>query len=181
MWYVIQTETGREQELVDAIDQVLCRRGYEQCFVIRHECVWRMGGGLKIHLEALFPSYVFAALSGDKEAEFFFHALKRVPGLTKLLGSADSGAGGYTFWTVDKEEEGMLRKMAGGDGKWIIRRSPVKVNEEGEIVWIGGALNEYRDRIVRKRLRKRCVTVEIPFLGRTRRVQMGISLEGDGL
>ncbi len=203
MWYVIQTMTGKEQEAADAIDRVLEGSCYEKCFVIRRECVWRLEGRLRVHVEPLFPSYVFAEIDETKKAGAageLFHALRRVPRLTKLLGGAGGadGAGGAgggarvkgaagagpdhescVFQAVESGEEQLLKEMAQGDKDFIIRRSPVKVDEDGEILWAGGALTAYTDRIVKKRLRKRYVVVEIPFLGSARRVQMGIRLEGD--
>lgn len=203
MWYVLQTMTGKEQEAADAIDRVLGRGCYERCFVIRRECVWRLEGRLRVHVEPLFPSYVFVEMDEMGEAGTageLFHALKRVPKLTRLLGWAGSmggaektggaacvkGASGAglvrescVFQAVERGEEQLLKELTGGDESFIIRRSPVKVNEDGDILWAGGALKHYTDRIVKKRLRKRFVTVEIPFLGSTRRVQIGIRLEGD--
>ena len=87
---------------------------------------------------------------------------------------AGSAHDSCVFQAVESGEEWLLKEMAQGDKDFIIRRSPVKVDEEGEIIWAGGALTAYTDRIVKKRLRKRYVVVEIPFLGRARRVQMGI-------
>ena len=46
MWYVIQTQTGREQELTECIERVLKGNGYRACFVIEQECVWRSAGEL---------------------------------------------------------------------------------------------------------------------------------------
>lgn len=170
MWYVIQTITGKEQELVEVIDRVLAGCGYEKCFVIRRECVWRIEGQYRVHLEMLFPSYVFVETDMP---EIFFFALKRIPKLTKLLG------GDGLFWTVKREEEELLRRMVGGDETYIVRRSPVKVDEAGEIISAGGILKEYLGQIVKKRLRKRSVVIEIPFLGERKRVQVGILVEGE--
>ena len=44
MWYVIRTQTGREQELTECIERVLKGNGYRACFVIEQECVWRNAG-----------------------------------------------------------------------------------------------------------------------------------------
>ncbi len=63
--------------------------------------------------------------------------------------------------------------------QYLVRRSPVRVNGEGEILEAGGFLKDYMDRIVRKRLRKRSVIIEIPFLGEKRRIQVGIRVEGE--
>ena len=199
MWYVIQTETGREQELVDAINRVLCGAGYKRCFVIRQECVWRIGGGYKTYIRPMFPSYVFAETDAP---EAFFLSLKRVSRLSRLL--RNDGV----FGTVTEEEQALLCRMMGesredrgnkrnkgnichpetaaggtagvfGAPPYLVRRSPVRVSGEGEITEAGGFLKDYLDKIVKKRLRKRSVTIEIPFLGENRRIQVGIRVEGE--
>ena len=60
MWYVIQTQTGREQELTECIERVLKGNGYRACFVIEQECVWRNAGELLAYQKPLFPSGVKA-------------------------------------------------------------------------------------------------------------------------
>ena len=176
MWYVIQTETGREQELVDAIDRVLCGTGYERCFVICQECVWRMEGSYKTYIRPMFPSYVFAETDAP---EAFFLSLKRIGRLSRLLGNDG------VFGTVTEEEQALLCRMLGESAAvhaappYLVRRSPVRVSREGEITEAGGFLRDYLDQIVKKRLRKRIVTIEIPFLGEMRRIQVGIRVEGE--
>lgn len=170
MWYVIQTIAGNEMETADVIRKIAVDQSYRQCFVICHECVWRLGGELKIHTEPLFPSYVFIETDTP---EAFFYELKRVPRHTKLLRSEAS------FWTVDREEERLLRELIGSDPEYVIRRILVKVNEAGEIEGAEGVLRNNLARIVKKRLRKRVVVLEIPFLGQMRRIPIGIRLEGD--
>ncbi len=173
MWYVIQTITGKEQELVDVIGKVLEEKGKKEgynCFIIKRECVWRMNGDYQVHIKPLFPSYIFVETDTPDQ---LFYVLKRIPKLTKLLGCDGS------FWTVQKEEEELLRKLVGNDPEYIIRRSLVKVDENGEIVSAEGVLKEYANRIVKKRLRKRIVVIEIPFLGKMRRVEIGVKVEGE--
>lgn len=172
MWYVIQTLTGKEKELVGMIDKMLGGKGYNECFVIQRECVWRIEGAYRVHIEPLFPSYVFV---DTEEAEEFFFQLKKIPRLTKLLG------GDGIFWTVKKEEQELLKKLMGCDKEYIVRRSFVQVDSFGEIISAKGALQDYLEQIVKKRLRKRSVMIEIPFLGDTRRIQLGIWLDGDGI
>ena len=203
MWYVIQTETGREQELVAAIDRILRAQSYERCFVILQECVWRIEGACKVYKKPLFPSYVFVETESPEQ---LFLALKQIPRMSRLLGNNGQ------FWAVRQEERELLCRMMGlgkdsgreddvrykDNSRWknngvqgkrrdrqyfeeiyLVRRSPVRVNGEGEILEAGGFLKDYMDRIVRKRLRKRSVIIEIPFLGEKRRIQVGIRVEGE--
>lgn len=176
MWYVIQTITGKEQELVDVLRKVPEEksgtkngRSFEKCFIINRECVWRRQGCYQVYIKPLFPSYIFVETDTPDK---FFHDLKEIPKLTKLLGCDGS------FWSVRKEEEELLRKLVGDDPEYVVRRSPIKVDENGEIVSAEGVLKEYVGRIVRKRLRKRVVVIEIPFLGEMRRVEIGVKVEG---
>ena len=114
MWYVMQTITGKEQELADVIWRVLTgeRKKYERCFVLYQEYDRRSGGKLEACIEVLFPSYVFVETDAPEE---FFLELKHVPKMSKLL-----GAEGF-FWSINKEEELFLQRMleksdAGYDG-----------------------------------------------------------------
>lgn len=183
MWYVIQTLTGKEEELLRMMDRVLGRHG----FLLYRECVWRIEGKLRLHVEPLFPSYVFVETA---DPERLFLELKRVPRLSRLLGRDGS------FWPLYEEEERFLRDMirAGesmgqanaGGGKaagtalaYLVRRSLVETDETGTIIRAQGALEKYLDRMVMQRLRKRSVIIEVPFLGTMRRVQLGIRLAGD--
>ena len=114
MWYVMQTITGKEQELADVIWRVLTgeRKKYERCFVLYQEYDRRSGGKLEACIEVLFPSYVFVETDAPEE---FFLELKHIPKMSRLL-----GAEGF-FWSINKEEELFLQCMleksdAGYDG-----------------------------------------------------------------
>lgn len=170
MWYVVQTITGKEKELVAVLDRVLKKECYERCFVIQRECVWRIQGHYRLHIELMFPSYIF--VETDMPEKFYF-ALKQIPKSTKLLG------GGEAFLPIQAEEENLLKKMIAEDPDNIVRRTLVTVNSKGELCLVEGMLKGFSERIVKKRLRKRYVIIEIPFLGRTKRVRVGIQLEGD--
>lgn len=170
MWYVIQTIAGKEMEAVQVIDKVLAKSCYTKCFVIQRECVWRIKGQRRVHIEPLFPSYIF--VESDTPEDFFF-ALKKVPKMTKLLGD------GNTFWSVEKEDIEFLKKIVGNDKQYIVRRSLVEVDSDGTIISAEGFLKEYIGKIVKKRLRKRIVLIEFPFLGRLRQIEVGIRLHGD--
>lgn len=170
MWYVIQAKTGKENETAEVINKLLKQQGYQKCFVIQREGVWRIAGEYRVHIEPLFPSYVFVETDTPEK---LFLALKQVPRLTKLLG--DDGI----FWTVQQEEEEFLCKMIGDDPDYVIRRSFVKVDLHGSIISVEGALKEFAEYVVKKRLRKRSIVLEVPFLGQRKRIHLGIVLNGD--
>ena len=124
MWYVIQTQTGREQELTECIERVLKGNGYRACFVIEQECVWRHAEELLESQKPLFPSYVIADTDTPEE---FFLALKRVPKLSKLLRTD------CEFWAIREEEKKLLCQMMELD-ECLVRRSFVTLDEDGNIV-----------------------------------------------
>ena len=63
---------------------------------------WRIEGQFRIHIEPLFPSYVFAETDNP---DAFFIALKQVPKLAKLLERKEtSGVLAHmrnNFFTID--------------------------------------------------------------------------------
>ena len=82
MWYVIQTLTGREEEAVRMVRKILPRGTYTDCFVAYYERVWRKQQQSMVHVERLFPGYVFILA---EEPEELFQRLKQVPAMTKLM------------------------------------------------------------------------------------------------
>ena len=200
MWHVIQTITGKEQELENVIWKVIDRECYHNCFVLYQECFWRKKGELERDMEPLFPSYVF--VETDRPEEFLVE-LKRLPKVSRFLGMDGC------FWGIYEEEELFLQRLMeeGCDQRkeekfserllvnskksveenWaeepkrncLIYPSLVWVDEKGQIVRAEGVLKFYMDKIVKQRLRKRSVVIEIPFGGQLRRIRLGIRLEED--
>lgn len=205
MWYVILTITGKEQELTNVIQRVISREKYDNCFVFYQECFLRKNGGLERVMELLFPSYVFVETEHPEE---FFVELKKAPGTAHFLGVNEGFWGIYeeeelflrrlaeeSFDRVSEENlhgelmEGWSgtsktrlaeRKERGSAHAYVIRPSFVWVDEEGRILGAEGVLKFYMDKIVKQRLRKRSVVIEIPFCGNMRRIRLGIRLETDG-
>lgn len=170
MWYVIQTRTGEEDDLITMIQRLVPKEYYGECFSIKRERFRRIGGGYGMDLYPLFPAYVFVV---TENPERMFLELKRVPKLTKLLSDQQD-----SFFCVDEKEELFLESIQ--DEGHVVRRSLVEVDEEGQIVWADGPVGAYYDRIVKQRLRKRYVWIEQEFLGRKRKVYLGIRLREDG-
>lgn len=169
MWYVIQTQTGEEEKLVELIEKMIPKEQYEECFCMNRECVRKTKEGYEIYLRPLFPSYVFVVTDDPKR---MFFELKQVPRLTKLLGDEED-----TFFTVSKEEELFLKNVQ--NKEHVVKRSLVEVDEEGTIVKADGAVGVYLKNIVRQRLRKRYVCVEQEFFGEKRKIYLGIKLKED--
>ena len=102
----------------------------------------------------------------------FFLALKRVPKLSKLLRTD------CEFWAIREEEKKLLCQMMELD-ECLVRRSFVTLDEDGNILTAQGPLSFFLEKIVRKRIRKRIVMVEVGLLGEKRRIELGIRLPED--
>lgn len=148
------------------------------------ECVWRIEGQFRLHIEPLIPSYVFVETEAP---DAFFIVLEKVSEIAVLLED------GEAFYAVGKEEKFFLSNMmetaVNFEEKnrpvnkraknYLIKCSLVCVDSEGQIVSAEGALEKYVGHILKQRLRKCSVIVEIPFLGELRKIQLGIRLEED--
>ncbi len=171
MWYAIQTITGEEEKTIDMIRQVIDPEVCEDCFLLKREAVWRIQGNCRIHTERLFPGYVFICTG---EPEEFYRQLKAVPQFTRLLGKEEG-----EFYPVSSEEEAFLKKLLQGDKEYTVRLSPVKVDEQGNIVACGEPLRDYLGCVVKKRIRLRYVVIRVRLFGREREILLGIRVEGD--
>ncbi len=167
MWYVIQTQTGGEEKLVELIEKMIPKEYYDECFCMNRECVRKMEKGYEIFLRPLFPAYIFVVT--DNPEKLFFE-LKRVPKLTKLLSDQEE-----TFFCVSEDEETFLKNVQ--NENHVVQRSLVEVDDKGTIIKANGAVGVYMNRIVRQRLRKRYVCVEQEFMGEKRKIYLGIKLE----
>ena len=56
MWYVIQTITGKEEELARAVSAYLSPALCEACFTVKRRFIKRLGGEWVTVKEILFPS-----------------------------------------------------------------------------------------------------------------------------
>lgn len=171
MWYVIQTETGKEQELLNSILLLVNRDSFERCFYIRRENIWRLRGECKLHVEKMFPGYVFVV---TETPQLFYEQLKHVPMLSKMLGREE-----MNYYSISAEEEEFLKSLLLGDSEDIVRLSPVLVNGESNIVRCGGALRNYKKNIVKKRVRMRYVLIRVNLFEQEREIKLGIQLPED--
>ena len=160
--------TGKEEETKNVIDKELSRQFFEDCFYIRRERVWRRDGQCIVHLETMFPGYLF--ISTDQPEEVYTK-LKAIPQITKLLRSEED-----IFLTVSQEEREFLENLLDEDPEDVVRLSKVTVNEKkrfllqkvrSDIMWIG---------LSRKKLRLRYVMIEMELFEKKREILIGIKL-----
>lgn len=171
MWYVIQTATGKEQELVDTIHKLVLHTIYTKCFVMRRKLLKRLGGAWVEITETLFPSYLFL---NTQAPDLMFYELKKVPEYAKLLGNGQG-----MFIPLESGEEEFLIRLNRQDQDDVVELSRVVLDEVGSIIKIGEPLSYFEKEIVNLNLRKRFAEIEIKIAGEWKKVRFGIRLEKD--
>lgn len=171
MWYAIQTITGNEEQTAESIRKLVNAEIYDDCFLLKREAVWRIQGFCRVHVERLFPGYVFVSTEHPKE---LYRQLKKIFSYTKILGKE-----GEEFYPVSAEEEEFLRTLLNEDEEYTVRLSSVEVDNQGDIIDCGAPLQRYLDKIVKKRIRLRYVVIRVYLFGRDREILLGLRLEGD--
>ena len=169
MWYVLQTITGREEELVYLIRKIVPPAVYEDCFVAYYERIWRKQQQSIVHVERLFPGYVFILSETPQE---LYQELKRVPAMSRIV--AD---GNFYFLPLEKEEEIFFRDMLAKDH--IIHLSYIETNGKGRVYRISGPLKSYADRVQKYQFKKRYAIIRLRLLGVEKTVALGILLNED--
>ena len=123
MWYVLQTLTGKEDELVRMIKKMVSPDLYTDCFIAYYERVWRKQQESIVHVERLFPGYVFIISENPDE---IFLQLKKVPAMSKMIADGE-----FTFLPIEQEEETFLDNMLRADH--IVRLSYVAMDGKGRV------------------------------------------------
>lgn len=169
MWYVMQTMTGQEEELVGLVRILVPSCLYTDCFVAYHERIWRKMQQSVVHVERLFPGYVFIITDNPEE---LYLELKKVPAMSKLIAS-----GKCDFLPIEKEEETFFSDMLSQDH--VVRLSYVETDGKGHVSHIFGPLEKYKRQVERYQFKKRYAIVRLQMLGQEKTVALGIILKED--
>ena len=79
----------------------------------------------------------------------------------------------------EKEEEKFLKELLREDSSHTVRRFLVRANDAGRSNGRKGCLVRMLPKIIRKRLRKRIVTIQAELLNEARQVELAIRMEDD--
>lgn len=169
LWYVIQTYTGKEEKLVEMVRRVVPRNLYGKCFVAYHEQLRRRQQENQLHIERIFPGYVF--ITSD-QPEPLFLCLKKVPAMSKLISDGD-----YTFLPLAAEEMNVLEEIL--DETCVIRLSYIETDGKDHVSYISGPLEACRQRVESYQFRKRFATIQLTLAGEKKNVRLGIILPDD--
>lgn len=185
MWYVIQTMTGKEEELITLIRTILKEDLYTNCFVMKAEWMKRLGGEWNTQIRTLFPGYVF--IDTEQPDEVFLE-LKQIPRFSKMLGT-----GKFEFTSVKKEEQEFLELISeipiqttnelmsdyNTANYRIVRLTDVIRDENGTIVTLNGTLQYFKKDIVKINFHKRFAVVKTDLFSLKQTLVFGIRLGKD--
>ena len=173
LWYVIQTYTGREEKLLCMLRRMVPRRLYGDCFVAYHEQLRHRQQENQIHIERIFPGYVF--ITSDVPDELFLF-LKNVPAMSKMISDGE-----FYFLPLDPVEAHFLEEIM--DGDHVIRLSYVATDGRDHVTYVTGpleaALKEEEKRVTGYHFRLRYARVRLALAGEEKEVRMGIILDND--
>lgn len=164
MWYVLQVRAGTEENI-----RVQCRKNISEavlkrCFIPYYEEKKRIRGLWTVQRRILFPGYVFVITD---DPELLYQSLKRVVGLTKLIGTGDE------IVPLEEEEQEFLLRMGGDDQ--IVRMSE-GIIEQSRIIVTDGPLKGREGYIKKIDRHKRKAWLDVKLLGRVVTVQVGLEI-----
>ena len=174
MWYVIQTKTGLEEELVAKLKEVMPEESCKNFLVPMFEEVIRTGGKSRISSRRIFPGYVL--LESDSPEDLFTAGSRLGSGgFMKVLGY-DGEASDPCIKAVNAEDMDFLQSIL-QDG--IMSVSYVERQDGTRIKRIVGPLAKYGNRITKIEFRKRRAIVDTVVFGKQRRIKFGLWTKED--
>ena len=96
MWYVIQVPTGQEEQIIEEAKKYEVTEFLTELFTPRWENQKKIQGEWKELTGVIFPGYLFVI---TETPEALYQTLKRIPRLTKLLGTGEKYfSAGTSVW-----------------------------------------------------------------------------------
>lgn len=164
MWYVMQVRTGSEENIRKQCEKILGKEILEYCFIPYYEEKKRYQGSWHIRQKMLFPGYVFIV---SDQLEDLFAELKKVIGLTKLIGA------GQEIIPLTEDEVTLLKKL--GKEGYVVEMS-TGIIENGKVRIINGPLKDMEGFIKKIDRHRRKAVLEIEMFGRNIEMQVGLEV-----
>ena len=171
MWYVIQTRTGYEKELVEQLESHCENFSRENSLVPMYEDVKRSEGQSRISYRRLLPGYV---LVDTEQPESIHQGLKKVGEFARMLLAEEDRE--KLFLPVSPEDMAFLDSIL-DDG--LMRVSYVQNVKGMKIGKIIGPLAKYGNHISNIDFRHRRAVVDAEIFGKKRRIKFGLWTDED--
>ncbi len=163
MWYVMQVYTGQEMAIAQKCRDRVIVDG-EDVFVPLVERWTKIQGERTLIMSKLFSGYVFVETKNIKD---FYIRLNQVNSMTKILRT------GEEITPIYREEEEYLKRL-GGD-EHIVKYSEGYI-EGDKLIVTSGPLKDCEGKVKKILRHKRLVVLEVPLLGRTVEVTLGLGV-----
>lgn len=164
MWYVIQVKTGTEERIKKQCESLITENILESCFLPYYEEQKKYQGSWHVRKKILFPGYVFLI---SESLDELFENLKKVIGLTKLLGT------GKDIIPLSENEVTLLKRLGKDDQVVGISTGII---ENGKVRIISGPLEDMEGLIKRIDRHKRKAVLTVDMFGRSVEMQVGLEI-----
>ena len=168
-WYVLKTWAGREDELAALVNETLPEGSGCESFVLRHERIWRRERQNILHVEPLFPGYVFVTCPADRTDAVH----SRLDELADTL-EEETAFSGYP---LSAAETALLEQIQ--DADHVVSLSYVSTDGAGHIYAIDGPLAACSDQVLKWGFKKRFAIIRLEVLGMEQTAALGIYLNED--
>ena len=172
MWYVVQTESGNEQNMRLLLEKTAPEDTVRASFIPLYEDVWRRQGIGHITIRRLFPGYFFV---DTDEPETISRTLKIIPEFKRVLAMWEKD-GTRTFIPVLPDEQAFLDSLM---ETGLMHVSYIRRTKSGRIETIVGPLSRYSNRITKLDIPHRRAIVETELFGRKRKIKFGLWTDDD--
>lgn len=163
--YVIQVSSGKESRMVELIDKFVGEDLVRECFIPRCEVMRRYRGKWHKRIETLMPGYLFIEC---KDVGRVNEELRRVPAFTRLLGNDDR------FIPLTDDEARWLNAFT-DLGDRVVKMSEGVIEGDKAII-LSGPLKNREGNISRIDRHKRIAYLDLPVMGRTKMVKVGLEI-----
>ena len=167
MWYVIQVRTGKEEQVRDHCRKLIIEHedsALKATRIYYYDRQMKRQGQWRSEKRVMFPGYVF--LESD-DVEKLFMQLKRIIGMTKLLGTDRDPV------PLTAKEAEFLEKLGGGTES-VDYSEGIIVGDRVQVY--SGPLQGMEGMICKIDRHKRLAWIELEFLGQKRRMELGLGV-----
>lgn len=168
-WYALKTWAGREDELADLVNETLPEGSGCESFVLRHERIWRRERQNILHVEPLFPGYVFVTCPADWTDVVHSQLDELADALAEEMA--------FSSYPLSDAETALMEQIQ--DADHVVSLSYVSTDGAGHLYTIDGPLAVCRDRVLKWGFKKRFAIIRLDFLGMEQTAALGIYLNED--
>ena len=165
MWYVVQVQTGKEDQLIADLSRHCDPGLLKEVFSPTYEVQKHLAGEWRTTQQRMFPGYVIV---DTKKPESLARVLRRMSQFARLLGT-DEG-----FVPLAQQEQRWIAEFSGAGRRVIQESSGIIVGDEVRV--LTGPLVGQEARIKKVNRRKRLAFLEMDICGRQVNVKVGLSI-----